>query len=509
MEFDPQKVNEGRLLTALSLEDRVLANGVLPKHTLLERASMVKGILTGLLEQGNWQHAVTLVYRDGGLVRGLFDGDWEGFRQGVLESARKQKPEYIGEDIVKALLHHKEADLVYRLAMELPLRGAETERIINELGKGITPAQRHDAYASLGRRYLAGNDYQEAYRYFKAAEDDAGIDMLYALLLKKEKISDLFDLLLLTAQHSKEKERERVEQVLRKVLPLLPGNGKDALFHPYSHAGKGLYALQKKFKFPLSAREQQFLQDDVIRRMSSYDAKECDDPGLKIAWARKNFTDSPGTAYAIFQQTRQTGPEVLKAVRAGLERHWNGGDQEKLRPEDITETQLRAVYDRVTLGSKVAIALHLKDDEQLYRLSRTFRAKQEYQQAYSLWVQGHGDLESPYITEIRQQMIDQGIAKDYLPIHTFDPEDRPGLLQLYHAVIETKPDVAYGLAKKVQDESLLQRARETVVRQSPAKGLNLFASEKDSTGLDLAVTALAHKFSVPKELVEQYTYTRP
>lgn len=506
MEFDLQKVNEGRLLTALSLEDRVLANGVLPQHTLLERASMVKGILTGLLEQGNWQHAVTLVYRDGGLVRGLFDGDWEGFRQGVLESARREKPEYIGEEIVKALLHHKEADLVYRLAMELPLRGAETERIINELGKEITPAQRHDAYASLGRRYLAGNDYQEAYRCFKAAEDDASIDTLYALLLEKKKGHYLFDLLLLTAQHSKEKERERVEQVLQKVLPLLPDNGKNALFHPFSHAGKELYALQKKFKFPLSVREQQLLQADAIRRMSSYAVKECDDQELKIAWARKNFTDSPGTAYAIFQQTRQTGPEVLKAVRAGLERPWKGDrDQEKLSPQDIKETQLRAVYNSVTLGSKVAIALHLKDNKQLCFLSRTFRAKKEYQQAYSLWVQGHGDLESPYITEIRQQLIDKGIAENYLPIHTFDLGDRPGLLQLYHAVIETKPDVAYGLAKKVQDESLLQRARETVVRQSPAKGLKFFRSENDSTGLEIAVTALAHTFSVPKELVEQYT----
>ncbi len=89
MDLITEKVNEGRLLAALSLEHRVLANGVLPNSKLIERVSLVKGIITGLLERGQWNEVVRLVYQDGSPARALFDGDWDGLRKDILASVTK------------------------------------------------------------------------------------------------------------------------------------------------------------------------------------------------------------------------------------------------------------------------------------------------------------------------------------------------------------------------------------------------------------------------------------
>ena len=52
----------GRLITALTLEDKVFANGVLPERSIEERAAVVEGIVSEKLNAGAWDDAIILVY---------------------------------------------------------------------------------------------------------------------------------------------------------------------------------------------------------------------------------------------------------------------------------------------------------------------------------------------------------------------------------------------------------------------------------------------------------------
>ena len=134
----PAKVNEGRVIAALSLEQRVLANGVLPNSPLMERVSLVKGIVTGLLEQGKWNDAVRLMYQDGSPARALFDGDWEGLRKEIIASVQKpSRQRYMGDNVAELLLKHDEAELLYTIASIIPLENKGLEDIMEIVGSKL------------------------------------------------------------------------------------------------------------------------------------------------------------------------------------------------------------------------------------------------------------------------------------------------------------------------------------------------------------------------------------
>ncbi|MBI2146485.1 hypothetical protein HYU22_04035 [Candidatus Woesearchaeota archaeon] len=514
MEFNPQKVNEGRLVTALSLEDRVLSNGVLPNCTLVERASLVRGIIQGLLEQGNWQEAVKMVYQDGSIVRGLFDGDWEEFRQDVLKSARQRQDDFFYESTLTALMQHKETELVYQLAMELPLREDNAEEIITSLRKTITPEQQKMAHTHLGNRWMAKKAYHKAYDQFSRAENPEKIDQLYTMLLEDPSI-DTIEVLLLSAQNGTGSKPEKVTAALHKIVPFFIADQQKSrqrkeeyfsMFYPTSKSAQLVYRLRKEFEISLTSQEEAIFDTAAVRALPSYQAQQMEDITFSLLWAQRRYAECPRTAYHIFRRLEYTGKERIRAVKAGLEKKSVTGEHiEKLSPGEVEVALLHAVYKDVRLETQVAIAAHLKDDEKLQFLSRTYETKNEHHRAYHLWMQGHGDLENAYITAIRQHMIDELVQKEYFNSYNlFDLQDRPGALQLYPVVLERKPDLAYHLAKGLEDESLLQKAREVCMAQTPIAALIFFKEEKDSKGIEMAVAALADRFSLPVSLVKDY-----
>ncbi len=526
-QFIEAKVNEGRFLSALSLEEQVLADGVLPNSPVMERLSLVKGILTGLLEQGRWQDAVQRVYTDGSIVRGLFDGDWADFRQGVLESAKRKGDGYLSKETVDLLLRHKESSLLYNLITELPVGEGLADDLLENEDLNISKQQRQQAYSSLGQRMLKEKDllgkspkYQQAYRYFVKADDRDAIDLLYQTLFNKIRLGGVdeakevdINLLISMAEFNLEKAPERVEQVVSALLSrpeLLPERWDN-------RTATQVYELARKYKIPLPPQDKRTLMTVLAKGLAEWDLERLKDPELSLLWAQHHAEKCPSKAYAIFLKQNYEGEEVLTAVKSGLT-----GSQYKLELTAIRKKDLEAAYSSLPLGVRVAIAADLKDQEKLRELSRELVKKSspnDYHAltaAYRLWLEGNGKKDDPYFINLRTTLIEKELSGvnpsfPFGPSFTFlDRDDQAGQREAFALVLERFPVSAYNLAARIEDETLLQQARQGIVARNPVQALRYFQGEgtsrieKDSVGLELALTALEQKYKIPRQRIEQY-----
>lgn len=179
MQLNPEKIKEGRFLASLKLEERILADGVLPNSPPEDRFSLVKGILTGLMENGRWEEALGLVYGNTP-VRALFDGDWSSFRQQVIGAIQRGKEDYVSSATIKALVEKKETELLYHLALgnsQGKIRIDHDDSIYSALHRDDLPRYQQLQVHHAEKELIEGNLLRAAQHFEDAGEQARALEL--------------------------------------------------------------------------------------------------------------------------------------------------------------------------------------------------------------------------------------------------------------------------------------------------------------------------------------------
>lgn len=494
MQFVEEQVNLGKMLTRLGLEQMVLADGVLPNSPVDARTSLVKGILNGLFEQNGWETACQLVYGQGP-VRGLFDGDWDGFKKQVIEAAKQRKNETAHKETIEVLAKRGEFQLMHQLLKEVEFNNAD--EIFERIYKNISEDDKADLRKIFAKRAMDQKRYNEAYHIFRENRNSSAIKDIYDTVLSNP--GKNFALLLEIAGEDK----KRLTEIVQKALELndLSESKTDIYDFP-----EKVYELWKKHNLSISAKEKAKILElhsanSYLNRITDREDKE-----LALLWAKKHWKEHPADAYCIFEKQKYQGTEALSALEKAL-----AEDREnKFNLYTVKEEQLRAVYHNLQFEQKLRLAMHFEDAEALKDFSKQYYKKGNLEAAYNYWFHGKGGHSAPYIAKIRQKIIGKEMNKDYEPsIYWLNDEDREGHVRMYDAVVDKWPAIGYRLANEIKDEKRAQQAREMMVAESPRNALKFFISREgkekdDAVGIGLAADALAERDNVSRDEVMKY-----
>ena len=118
--------NFGKLAVDLGLEEKVLANGILPERSVPERSDVVTGMVHHLLKNGDWRKAIGLRF---GEARHLYDPTKGNFHSDILQAIKPEdfnvKENGFSDEggWIGNLLQHGEREIVQDLAknFEIPV----------------------------------------------------------------------------------------------------------------------------------------------------------------------------------------------------------------------------------------------------------------------------------------------------------------------------------------------------------------------------------------------------
>ncbi len=500
-----ERINEGRFLAAARIENRVLADGVLPTLPLADRSAVVQGIVQGLLEQGKIGEAIRLVYQPGP-AKALFE-NYKALADDVIKYARQHQLQGFAESDIKLLAGNKQTTLLYRMATELPLKDTCLERIVDVVAEHLSPEQLTPLYDELGNRYLKA-DLGAALTYFQRSGNQEAVAKVESILM--EDPAAHFELLVRRIDGNAQDKAERLTSIVRKVLQ-----------QPGQKRGPGLYSLWRHNTLNLTKDEVQQIKEHLASSMRVYDLSEMNNIGpvygqeerqeLRLLWAKKHWLEHPRTAYKIFCDQQYESPEVLSALQKGLERSLqrHHGDGEAIDTLTyIKREHLEALLERVPLTLKAHLAEYLEKKPLLLELSREFAAAGDDWVAYNLWIRGDGDLRDPYVAGLRQRLIDKEFSNKYGPSPSFlKPRDSVGHRQMFSLLIDKYPREAYTVARRLDDETLLDQARQNLVTDNPFRALDFFFSDEDHPdpkGRELAYQQIARQYDVAVETIQKH-----
>ena len=511
MEYNLQHVNLGRALTHLSnehlfsLEEKVFKSGTIPGASLQEKASVARGIVEGLLEVGNWPVAVRHMYEPGP-VKMLLEDYLPGFRENLLATAKKRKAEHhIDETAIQTLAEVKEFELLYQFVIQVPMPLNNAQHLFHLLTRAISPEQNRMIQEALAVRAVAERKFIEAIGYWENTQNEAALDKLYDTLLHDEK-ADVSALLDLACRQPKRKQ-ERVRDVVLKIMDnqkLLTGLGWDGNSAFYGR----LCDITQDQELTLSDRVREKFLDLAVTYLRHDEIKKRNHPALSLHWAKIHADKDPWKAYEVFKAVQYAGPErfqaAAKLVSLAVKNQHNLDDR-------IDAEDLQKVYFSVNQAARIAIALRLADTQKLQELSKEVRGKND-EYAYRLWVAGSGNLEDPYVINLRHDLVEEAKRKGHSVYASFvDPRDEPGQRQVFDLVLEHFPKAAYELAQGLKDDALVEKARQQMIQRSPEWALSVFSDSSiherqghDSAGIELAVLALTQKYEIPREMIAPY-----
>ncbi len=421
------------------------------------------------------------------------------------------------EDVPKLLIKHNEAELLYDIACRVQLEDHDLEKIMEKVDSRIPPERMKEGYNALAARAEKHSDFTKAYQYYHQAENTAAVDALYQKIFKTHVAPDHIDILLTIADETNTKQNSRAAETVYAILK------KPELLRFSPHIPQHLTEMVRRHKVRLSKSQDELLKDALISQLSLYELDKVayDKDALTLRWAKFHAQDWPESAYRIFKSREYQGPEVNTAVRQWLinrteqPEHYDG-----LSADQISEIHLRQAYETLPLEVKATVALHLKDSRLLQDLSRQYsrnRKEGSISAAYRLWIRGEGDQNDLYVKKLRTSMIKKELAKEYGPsVCLFEPDDAIGNKLWFTHLIEREPEKAYAVAQRIQDQHLLQQAREKIVKLSPSDALQKFKGyqgdfvggyhkeDTDAVGMNMALDALAEQYSVPRQRIDEY-----
>lgn len=494
--------NLGGVLTALGIDGKFLENGELKTFPLVERGQIVDSIVSEKLARGQWSRVVEMIYGGLGNAGALFDGDRDELKKNIVESAsRDKKSKDIDCSIEKILVDSGEVNLLLDLAVNLDSMNYEN---FHGLHRYFSQAERIGEFDKIvGRKAVEEGRYSIALAYFKRASGNDGITELFDLLIenpfsgRKSFISDGKSVLEEIASYDPELKEERLALIVR--------NGLDGRGVSPATALK----LSKDHDITLEGREESRLYDLIVGSIGACDVTRSRDPRLRLLWAKRFASESPKEAYDIFVNHGYEGGELKSALLSGLiakkERY---SYETRLDVSKVKPDHLRLVYEQVPLEVKVRIARVLEDKAKLKDLSEKFLEKRDHDKAYRLLVEGEGDLESDDANSLRGQLIDEGINGNYVSIH-IGRGDKAGMRQAYDVLMRKRGkkrqdclEEAYKFALRMENESLVQRARKAMVKVDSVWALGKFRG--DSVGVDYVVGLVSKEQGVDLDTVKPF-----
>lgn len=516
-----EKVNLGRALTALDLEQVVLNNGAIPNSPLLERAALVKGMLQGMLDEGAWQSALQSVYTPQTTVRSLFDGDYESFKKQVIASAAARKEEtHIEEKTREILWKNWTADERYELAMKGNLHEESFKGMMQSLTDKLSDDQKRQAHLALAQRYAAQGKTEGTYVEFMRAGAEAEVENLFAKIVTKPNKYDL-RIALKIAEDTKDqtKRRARVETVLRHAMNVVAQNKGGSGFGDLD--GLMLYDLATKHAVAFEPKEMDRVIELAVRDTSDYKIRDSKDNNLRLRWAQKHYKERPGTAYEIFKSLNHESVEVLEAARLGLlnrQTHGHNENVSQLDVSDVADGELQTIMrgPGIPLELRASIAMRLNNKDTMREMSQKFydrgkknknveARKNDIVQAYHLWFKAEGSSTDSYMNELRAWLVEYEVNKER-KAHLFwlDYKDVAGHRQAYAFLMEQNAAFAaydvssrlYRETNNLADAALVQTARERAVAKNPEHAFKCFLNEKDTVGVDLAIVGIGEKYKL-------------
>ncbi|MBI4451008.1 hypothetical protein HY642_03465 [Candidatus Woesearchaeota archaeon] len=501
--FIQAKLDEGRLIAALGLERRILENGVLPNAGLNERASLVKGIITGLLEKGRWGDALRMVYTPGP-ARSLFDGDWEGFKAAVKHAATSggELGLAYGQEIADILVHNWTPEDIVELITTSRIKAEHVMMLIDKLP--LDAALRSKIYLSFGEQSLEGKEYYRACAHFNTAGAPDRINSVRKMLFDQLPGDAGLYLLELCTRYPDGKE------LLQKAMPkLLQSKGIDS---------SALYNAIKEFGLEVDEKELQDSRYDAVSAMSASQIGHSKDEKEKFMWAKVHAPRESMPAYKIFKELGYHGIErhwAMMRITEMFEQGWTG--MRHAISNDIDRVDLEEHFTLLPLEAKVACAEHWKDKkimenvsaELLTNVNESAQASdavslRHLEQAYQLAFDA--ELGEERLEPLRQRIFTAALTKarhdqfQHCAYSYFGNwirhEDNIGLRAAYELMLDHFPPRAYEIARlQLRDEALQARAREAVVTHDPIQALSVFPAE-DVRGRQMAVHAVADAYHI-------------
>lgn len=495
--------NLGKALAVLGLEDKFLSNGELSNFPLVERGRIANGIISEKLKLGRWQSVVQMIYGGFGKADALYEGDRDELRDGIVRSATEQStPTHFGRETLDALSKAEENDLLFRLATANP--SLDYDRF-DAITLKINPSyfkdpekgdqRKQKLHKTAADKAIKEGKYFSAFNHFTRVDDYDGIGEVFEAILASADIRSSGELLEQIALRDPAQRDMRLKKIVLSSI---------------SDEEKGLnplvaLKLSKKHNVVLSPKEKVALQERVAESTSRYDveSKLSDDLEERLLWAKKHSEEEPRAAYGIFTQQGFDGASVITAIQAGLNTNYQNKER-ALETSEVSETHLKRAYKTAPFDVKVKIASYLKDSDELQKLSRQAQENGDLNSAYHLWVNGGGSLMGEYIDGIRTALINECIENN-LGIPSFlERSDKRGIAEAYDTLMQTNKGKrtenirhAYEIALDLDDEEMVQRAREEIVAISPEWAIRNFTSQtrgNDEKGLDyvLGVVAIQH-----------------
>ncbi len=494
IEFDEHAVCLGRAVVAIGVEDKVLSNGLFVEQDLLQRSSIVHGILEGILARGDWQVAVRLVHEQG-VVKGLFDGDYARFYANVVGSAEKVGGP-IHDSTMDVLLRdtkHGGPDVLYQVALRSDMKREELRKVFSKVQGHLDVDKRRGFYRHLGSLAVADGEFGHAASYYRDAGDTQAVHALFGRMLERPS-HNLYQLLGIAKA-----DGDRVRDILVRAARDPELTDKHCALHIYREAEKARIVFDEPDRKRVVA-----LMIDAL----SYGEIGTHKSDVCLAWALGHVSTDAGTAYEIFRGQNYAGVERDEAVITGIERGYRHSQSShyELHPFGVDRTDLERVYDRLSIEARAAVARVIGLPQARFQaLSREFAAAGSVQRAYCLWMEGEGSVEDSYLIGLRDTLIDTSLADARRSsfaspsTHWLHHLDAVGHGIMYDRAVDEFPDVAYDLARRIKDEDRVLRSRSCMIAASPEDALRTFRNKGDDVGTNMALSTLAEKYHVPYE----------
>ncbi|MBS3174909.1 hypothetical protein J4440_03450 [Candidatus Woesearchaeota archaeon] len=501
--------NLGSLYVNLGLEDRVLANGVLPKKQLTERADIINGMVNTLAEKGRLNEAIKLIH-DNPTARVLFTGNQDEIYRKAAEnfsvSDKGEDEDHYSDafEFIELLNKAEKNDLLYSLALREDLPYVVSMKALGTVRKNIGEEKFIETTNNTALR-IQNNNPRAAYNLFLKTGNNSAIDNLHNYLMENFSFDNLH-ILRWTVRHSQEK----VESLVNKVLSLNEAN--PATGKQFEGLGKFLFDLVYESGVKLNDDLQAKVDDLAVRNLRNYDVTldNIKYKRLGVKWAKANFKHEPIEAYKILSANNYSGDEIIEAAMlAFIKRQSRGDGHEKL---EIKVEHVKAFYPRLPkktpLEVREEVASIAEDKEELAKISTLYRRKGDFSKAYELrYKSGKFDVKNDRtLMNLRSELIDEEIKDKDERVYCFwlIDADNVGYEFAFNRLLKNKPASAYNLAKGRSDNDRLSSARQEILkRNNPENSYKFFKSEKDETGIEMSLGVLSKKYRIDKqELIE-------
>ena len=514
--------NFGVVAALLGQEEKVLANGILPGRTPVEKSAAITGLVHGLVQRGDVDRAVEFLYGKNA-IRILYDDTQiPRFNELLVEGLQRSRMDDEGRRKAVDTLakQDRHVDALYTAALQMPnKKGME---ILFSIEGNVEPQRWREGMSSLGQRVAEQNQHL-GYQALSAAENRGAVATLFDQTvesLTEGKISLAVKMLTWLkrfeyppVQGHEENAQRRSTALMKKVIAMEPALD---LWGDNKIRWKDLYSLVKQEGVTLEQAEQNKLQRFALQEISDHDLE---DEGDRLAWARINYRKDPIGAYEIFVEKGYQGRKFEQAIKGVFARIMK--DRWNWKGPNLPDEHLEIVYrdtPETSLKEREFIAQRLNDAAELQRLGRIYAAqegKDAQERAYRLLVEGGLTFGDSLLESVRSALISEesrelaqnspGFAPSF---RWLDEKDRPGYEAAFQRLTEgegrrTWEIGAYELAAERGDIARVQQARALILeRRRPEVALGIFKRVEDRPGYEAAKQRLTEQYPISAESLE-------